>query len=355
MEEINKVVAQANKLYALQSYTEAADLYAYASEDLANLIGEGNAENADILFLYGRTLLKLALQRSEVLGSGMNNNEVEAQNQNTATANRSHLADSHFSFQGDEENDVSEDEKKSTPPDEIGLDGAAESEDVFQSAWEVLDMARIAFHKQLESPDKFEDKIKVKKSMADTYDALGEIALENENFNQAVADLKVALELKLEMYEESSSQCTGAHYMLALALEYCTSPSSREAAANEIKASIRGFELRLEALDQASKEARDQREMLEELKIKLAELQAPTEINMKDAIVDMFGNGKTVLKESIVQAMQNSTDISSLVRKKEKKRVFDNEKIDTSIEVDAESSTMKKPKVAGDTNFQISS
>lgn len=143
-----------------------------------------------------------------------------------------------------------------------------------------------------------------------------------ESFDQAVADFKAALELKYTLYSAEASQISSAHYMLALALEFCTAPTSRTEAAREIQKAIDSFEMRIKnsTAEESSTKIKDEKEMLAELKAKLSELQEPpSTINKKD-IADMFGTETTAVKESLVQAMQNSNDLSSLVRKKDKKR-----------------------------------
>lgn len=322
MEDVNKLIAQANKSYALKSYEDAADLYARATESLRNLNGEESPKNGDALFLYGRTLLKLAIQRSDVLGGSSNKvGEDEPHSTDEVRPKGEPSNDPRFSFQGDEDEDGYEDVEEDDLDAEQTTNGeAATAEDDLQSAWEILDVARVALQKQLGSTTDFTDKTAVRNKLADTYDALGEIALENENFDQAVEDLKTTLELKKSIYGEASPVRSAAHYMLALALEYCTSKDSRNAAISELEASIKCLELRLETADPNSRETAEERGMLEDVQAKLAELQAPVESGTKVDMADIFGQEGNALKESIVQAMQSSNDLSGLVRKKEKKR-----------------------------------
>lgn len=60
--------ARATALYALKNYEEAAGIYAQAAEMQAEMNGEMSPENAEILFLYGRTLFKVGQSKSDVLG-----------------------------------------------------------------------------------------------------------------------------------------------------------------------------------------------------------------------------------------------------------------------------------------------
>lgn len=54
--------------YAHKNYEDASDCYARASELQAELNGEMNPENAEILFLYGRSIFRVGQSKSDVLG-----------------------------------------------------------------------------------------------------------------------------------------------------------------------------------------------------------------------------------------------------------------------------------------------
>ena len=161
MESIHSLIAQANKHYALAAYEQAADIYAQASEESVNLHGEDAPENADVMFLYGRALVKVAMQKSEVLGGQAP--------QSTADKSPAKADTSKFSFEGDAEE---EEEEEGDSEEE-----ATTVEDDFQNAWEILDLARISFQKQLQLQES--DQKAIKTRIADTYDLLGEVALES--------------------------------------------------------------------------------------------------------------------------------------------------------------------------------
>jgi HAT1-interacting factor 1 len=60
--------AKGTSHFAHKNFTEAADYFARASELQAELNGEMDPENAEILFLYGRSLFKVGQSKSDVLG-----------------------------------------------------------------------------------------------------------------------------------------------------------------------------------------------------------------------------------------------------------------------------------------------
>lgn len=156
----------------LQDFETAADKYADVSEKTSAANGEDSPKNADILYLYGRTLYKIAMQKSQVLGS----RSVEQTQPvlDPFVKKENPVADDpRFSFAGDEieEGSEGEEEQKVQPEDS--------TEDDFQNAWEVLDLARLSYQKQLDSQEEFLDKDQVKKNLAETYDLLGEVSLEN--------------------------------------------------------------------------------------------------------------------------------------------------------------------------------
>jgi HAT1-interacting factor 1 len=60
--------AKGAALYAHKNYEEAAECYAKAAEQQADINGEMSPENSEILFLYGRSLFKVGQSKSDVLG-----------------------------------------------------------------------------------------------------------------------------------------------------------------------------------------------------------------------------------------------------------------------------------------------
>ena len=89
------------------------------------------------------------------------------------------------------------------------------------------------------------DYIVVLKKLSETYDILGEVSLEAENFNQAADDLRKCLELRLELFSDTSSLISESHYKLALALEFQSDDSNlRKNAAEQMKLAIESVERR---------------------------------------------------------------------------------------------------------------
>jgi HAT1-interacting factor 1 len=194
--------AKAAALYAHKQYEEAAEVYAQAAEMQAEMNGEMDPENAEILFLYGRTLFKLGQSKSDVLGgkapeskksakakpakaaksangSGPATAEKKDGTPEVAGSSAAAIAEAEskvdevvaeaaakeaakkeeaapkpeqkkplFQFEGDDNFDDSEEEDEA---EEGEGDGEEEEEDDLAVAFEVLDLARVLFNKRLET------------------------------------------------------------------------------------------------------------------------------------------------------------------------------------------------------------
>ena len=305
-ESLESLLAQATAHYAQKNYKTAAELYSRATELQALANGEMSTENADLLYLYGRCLYHVAVEKSDVLGSkvagekrdpgfsdpeaGSSNkkpNGVEAEGRiaeeviaEAATeANHSKVGEQerpenkpYFQFTGDENFD-SDDEEDATRATEDG--GAGEEDDDFSNAFEILDLARVLLQRKLEEFEAkdvgkskevgdADAKRQLKERLADTHDLQAEISLEGEQFQNAVNDLRAALALKQELHPADSSLVAEIHYKLSLALEFSsvTEPKDengevdqnkaahvdealREEAAKEMEAAIASCRLRI--------------------------------------------------------------------------------------------------------------
>lgn len=320
--QLEHFTAEATAKYAIKDYDAAAELYSQATELQARINGEMSPRNADLLYAYGRCLYHLALRNSDVLGpkvAGEAQAEESKASSNKKQSNQSKPAgpaagptageasskgpdeknngkdeDSSlagkkplFQFTGDENFDDSDDSDELASGGANGKEGGEAEEDLeddFANAYEVLDLARILLLKRIEEiQDQEEGAVEgkgkgnaskssetmhqLKERLADTHDLQAEISLEGERFPAAVTDLKAALDLKKELFPESSSLIAEAHYKLSLALEFSSvtrqkDPSGggenednqvqqvdvvmREEAANEMEAAIQSCKLRIQ-------------------------------------------------------------------------------------------------------------
>jgi HAT1-interacting factor 1 len=248
-EKLDELTQAASLQYSLKNFSAAADHYADAVEIQAELNGETAPENAELLFYYGRALYKVAVAKSDVLGGkAAQEDKKKKAKKETASSSAANgaktesskdtaapkTASTYFQLEGDENWDTSDDEE-----DEEG--GDAEEEDDFANAYEIFELARVAYQKQLDtlSESTGADKGKapatlspaeraIKEKLADCHGFLVEISLENERFHDAVADARSSLALQEEINSFEHENVTESHYSLSLALEFASVSKIRE-------------------------------------------------------------------------------------------------------------------------------
>jgi HAT1-interacting factor 1 len=248
LEELTKAAALQ---YSLKNFSGAADHYADAVEIQAELNGEMAPENAELLFYYGRALYKVAISKSDVLGNKVAQEEKKkpkagkkAKKQGAPTngtiAEEPEENDDpveskpYFQLTGTENwTDSEEDEDV-----EAGEGEAAEEEqDDFQDAYEIFELSRVLYSKQLEAQETGDSAGKgkgkgkaelsppiraIKEKLADCHGFLVEISLENERFHDAVADARQSLAFQEELNSFDHENIMEAHYSLSLALEFAS-------------------------------------------------------------------------------------------------------------------------------------
>ncbi|RYP91752.1 hypothetical protein DL770_002096 [Monosporascus sp. CRB-9-2] len=357
------LTAKASALYLQKNYEEAAEVYAQASEMQAELNGEMNTENADILFLYGRSLFKVGQAKSDVLGnaggekkkpssaakpkSKPKKSETEssradatagekteaekaveegaakvAEEAGESVVKKAQPSDAKkplFQFTGDEDFVDSDEEEEAEGEVE------EEEEDDLAVAFEVLDLARVLFEKRLNAEQEAEGKGKdkangadspttrhVKERLADTHDLLAEISLENEKYSEAINDGRASLNYKLELYPKESEIIAEAHFKLSLALEFASiTTTSEEAAAGGPKQLDQG--LRDEAAAELEKAIKSTQLKLQNKEVELATVHAPEDnevtrqqiAEVKDLIADM--------EQRLVELRKPPMDVDSVL------------------------------------------
>ncbi|KAK8920247.1 NASP-related protein sim3 [Metarhizium anisopliae] len=398
--------AKGTALYAHKQYEDAAEIFSRASVLQVELNGETAPENAEILFHYGRSLFKVGQSKSDVLGG-----PAAADQKNAAAA--AAAADSSskptapalteaqkvtqegvaiasgqagdaqekkedktkeggpdekkplFQFTGDENFDDSSDEEQQEEAPE-------EEDDDLATAFEILDLARVCYEKQLEQLSKDDEAGKgketaedppsvrhIKERLADTHDCLAEISLENERYPNAIEDGRTSLNYKLELYPEDSEIIAEAHYKLSLALEFASvtmsddegkntkreamDQSLRDEAIKEMSLAIKSFKLKMqnkevevatmaspEDNDLARKAIFEMKEVITDMEQRLVDLKKdPIDASdllggpQANALGGLFG---AALGESaadtqarVEEAKKTATDLTGLVRKKKAK------------------------------------
>ncbi|KAL3457737.1 hypothetical protein BJX64DRAFT_302417 [Aspergillus heterothallicus] len=254
-EKLDSLIKRAAAKELVKDYNAAAELYSEATELQAGLNGEMSLDNADLLFAYGKALYNVAIGKSDVLGSKVAGKAQPDSAEQPAASGKALVADNLitnavsssgakkeaktqqsrseeavnkplFQFTGDENFDAESDEDD----DELPADVEAEEDDDFENAFEVLDLARILYHKKLEVAEEQTGKGEsteptsalkdIMEHLADTYDLQAEISLEAERFTDAVTDLRKALELRQTLFPMEDPAIAECHYKLSLALEF---------------------------------------------------------------------------------------------------------------------------------------
>ena len=389
-----RLQAAATKEYSLKNYAAASEFYSQASELQELLNGEMSLDNADLLYQYGRCLYHLAVSKSDVLGNkvaGSGEPQKKKRKTKSAAATSDVLKDGEqkmaeevveavvdekdgsatkkdsetankpfFQITGDENWTDSEDEG-----DDAEDDGEEEEEDDdFAIAYEILDIARVLLTRKLDTiPQHLDGKGKGKATLvenpeartvmdrlADTHDLQAELSMENENFPEAVAEGRSALELKQKLYPLESSLLAEAHFKLALAMEFASVTTTnaeaveqgaqkeetvdedlRKEAVTHMESAIESCRLRVEKEESTlssqpadkqeakKKEIKDVKEMMSEMQQRLIDLKTPVaaaENPLRGILGGMLGETPTDQKQRIAEATANANDLSGLIKKK---------------------------------------
>ncbi|KAF9278854.1 hypothetical protein BGZ68_008310, partial [Mortierella alpina] len=289
--------------------------------------GETNPKCANTLFMYGKALLEHAIQQSSVLGGvteKKSKDELEAVvaaagGPSSSASSSAAPSNPRFVFEGDED----EDEEEEEGAEEGGAaEGGEEDQDDFAVAWDVLDLARVLYHRMGTE----EALLK----LGDVHIALGDVSLESENFEQAVADFREAITVKEARLEPDDRQLAEAHYKLALALEY--SPAESDKAQEHIYKATTVLKARIQKLNgllasgkgkaRATDATENETMMAKEL-VELHELVGEMDQKVQDLIANMAKKpieGQTqieMLNDMLNQKRAEAAhDISSLIKPK---------------------------------------
>merc|ERR1712126_679014 len=142
-----------------------------------------------------------------------------------------------------------------------------------QHAWEMLELAKVIYTKESEtaSDDK---KAEFSKKICDVFLHLGEISLENENFQQAVEVLTSCLAKRKEVLPSDSRSIAETHYQLGIALVYSDKYDDAESSMNS---AVEVLSVRLENLKKMEssefleKEIVDLQELVKEIRDKVSD------------------------------------------------------------------------------------
>ncbi|KAI9339230.1 hypothetical protein BD770DRAFT_476761 [Pilaira anomala] len=311
-----KLLEEGKRSFSEGKYDTSISQLSEACQLLDEMNGSLSLENGDAFFLYGEALLQYAIQRNTVLGQSAQasaeaveeqqemEKEVKAESSNPLVQ-LGDMPDFTKKVEEEEEEEVVEDEEE-------GEETAADVDEDFETAWDILDIARVIF-------EKGDDK-KTQLKLADVHLCLGDVSLETEKFNEALTDYEKAIEIKKGLLEEDNRELAEAHYKYALALELSSDKSDQ--AIPELQKAVAVLKKRIETLEPGSKEISEIKELIPDIEFKIEELsnRQASEKEAEAMLKAMLtGNNGTKAKE-----ISNSTpvnDLSTLVKRKVVKSV----------------------------------
>ncbi|OBA19714.1 hypothetical protein METBIDRAFT_79094 [Metschnikowia bicuspidata var. bicuspidata NRRL YB-4993] len=365
---VTRFITQGAKLYSSKDYEQAATSYADAC---AAFNEEHSRDDPDLLLLYGKALFQNGVAKSGVLGGVSTVSRSEDQSSGLAE-NQDDEDESGFQFhEGTAEGDMDDEEEDHVPLAEEDGDsdtetageagnadnsddeeGAPEEEQSdFEAAWDILDLTRALLEKvvedsaqnaaDLQPPYLVSDDaepsnkyVETIKKLSETYDLLGEVSLETENFLQAATDLEACLELRKKLYSgTTSSWISESHYKLSLALEFCIEdPDLRSKAAGHVRLAIAVVKAQAENqpdLDDTKKT--ENAGLLRDLEERHKELQKDPEKEVEAEQLDIIKGllGEAVAGSGAARAFTETAekptvnDLSSMVKKRKAKPVSD--------------------------------
>jgi len=242
---------------------EAVSTLALACDLLAKQFGETHVECAEAYFYYGKSLLEMSRLESGVLGNALEGVpegdeiaddsqfedpekmtaeeksevdskvkealdfnyqtcEVELEKAEAAALEAESMEDEEISEEGDDEAmeeeaaPVSEKVEALTSVEKSGDDEVEEDAGNLQQAWEMLELAKVIYTKQMDSVEE-DKKIELGRRICEIFLHLGEVSLENENYDQAVEDLSQCLTKRQASLPSDSRSIAETHYQLGVA------------------------------------------------------------------------------------------------------------------------------------------
>ncbi|KAK8394615.1 hypothetical protein O3P69_005819 [Scylla paramamosain] len=221
--------SQGKRHLLVGDFKSAVTAFKEATESLVELYGEQAPECGDAYYHYGRALLELARKEAGVLGPDLDG----ASSQEGST--------------GEEED---EEEEKGEG------ENTEEEEEVttLQCAWEWLDVARVIFDKQEETPEVVKKRAQIRLS-------LGEVCMESEDYEGAINEFKQCLQMQESVLEKDDRSLAETHYQLGLVYSlsdnFDSAVSHFTAAVDVIHLKIKNLQARVTEKNSWSKERRD--------------------------------------------------------------------------------------------------
>lgn len=223
--EAEILLAQGKRHLFIKDYPNAVTALGDACAKLEEVFGYLADECADAYFCYGRALLELAREESNVLGkepekeaSEDDDEEEEGEEdkdelEQDGTSDEKVEKDNSTESKENSDNVQDESKDKEIPADEtidttkeVNEEEEDDNVDNLQLAWEIFELAKKIFERQ-----------NVKDKLADTYLYLGEVQMESENYNGAVDDMKRCIEVQKEILPPDHREIAETYFQMGVA------------------------------------------------------------------------------------------------------------------------------------------
>merc|ERR1712150_332183 len=159
-----------------------------------------------------------------------------------------------------------------------------------QLAWEILELAKLVYSKQLEAGA--ENKTHLEERLVSTMLALGEGSIENENYKQAVEDIQECLK-KQAHFPKDARIVAETHYQLGVAQGF---NAQYDEAVESLRNAINLIQSRIGNLEEAKKEVTDLKALIPEIEEKIKDTEDLKKESEKDSSAGEsagFGDTKT--------------------------------------------------------------
>jgi len=233
----------------VQDPNSSVENLAEACELLGKVYGETAKECGEAYFYYGKALLELARMEAGVIDNVLDGDESEenseedeeeeAEDGEEAKENEAEESAEDGEGAGPSKEGESEEAENVKDNESIGSNEAGTSEvkdntdqnaiekeeeedpSNLQLSWEMLELAKGIYTKHADSLEaKSEVRMELESKLSETYQTLGEVSIENENYPQAVEDLTMCLRRRQDLMPEDSRVIAETHYQLGVALGF---------------------------------------------------------------------------------------------------------------------------------------
>lgn len=329
---------EAFRAFKQGNFDEAVGLFSDCLDLMVPHVGQMAEALGPIYLAYGRALMQVAIEKQDQLllnqkavPEKVQEEEPEQASTSAAVVGKKRklidLPDIIPDVVVDDEDDkgkekvsATEDAKESSDneaedgDDDDGQADAGEAEveeDDFQIAWEILDVARLIYSKQ--------DSPLAKQVTAEIHVDLGDLQMENEQFEQAISDYHQALAIHESMGDNSNQvrrTMASIYFKLALAFEY---GNKQEEALMPLQSALGLLSSCLnDSIDKTGNnntgESKELGGLIDEIKNRIADIQSAMSKSqlLKEKVIQ--DDGEAGFVQTMTDAPVN--DLSGLVKKR---------------------------------------